>query len=56
MKSETAQKDSELSALRAQLDAMTKQDADHQQHIDVLKEQILSKDKQSALLQADVSI
>lgn len=55
MKNDLAHRDSELSALKAKLDALSKQDADHQQHIDVLKEQILSKDKQASLLLADVS-
>jgi predicted nucleic acid-binding Zn-ribbon protein len=53
-KAECARKDTEVYALRTQLDALQKQVEDHQQHIRVLREQIAAKDQQSHMLQTDV--
>lgn len=54
-KAECARKDTEIYALRTQLDTLQKQSDDHQQHITVLREQISAKEQQAAMLQADVS-
>ena len=54
-KAECARKDTEVYALRTQMETLQKQGDDHQQHIVVLREQISAKEQQSGMLQADVS-
>ena len=55
MKAELAQKHTELCSLQTRVETWDKQEADHQQHISVLKEQITAKEQQGAMLQTDVS-
>ena len=55
MKAELAQKHTELCSLQTRVETWDKQEADHQQHISVLKEQITAKEQQGAMLQSDVS-
>ena len=50
-----SKKDAELAALRLKLDTLSKQQAEREQQVEVLKEQVSTKDKQSEMIMADVS-
>ncbi|ELU00655.1 hypothetical protein CAPTEDRAFT_42317, partial [Capitella teleta] len=55
-KAECARKDTEVYALRTQMDVLQKQIEDHQQHIRVLREQITAKEQQTLMLQTDMDL
>ena len=55
LKTEVSTKDNEIIGLKMKVDTLTNQQSEHQHYINVLKDQIKSKEEQSSMFQADVS-
>jgi len=55
LKSDLQSKDKDLLSLQTRLDTLSNQQSDSRQHIDVLKESLLTKEQGSALLQSEVT-
>ena len=53
-KAEVGRKDTELLAVKTQMEALQRQHADHQHHITVLKEQVIAKEGQYTEHKAEV--
>ena len=53
-KAEVGRKDTELLAVKTQMEALQRQHADHQHHITVLKEQVIAKEGQYSEHKAEV--
>ena len=55
LKTDLATRDNEIVGLKMKVDTLTNQQSEHQHYIDVLKDQIRSKEQQSSMFNADVS-
>ena len=54
LKTDLATRDNEIVGLKMKVDTLTNQQSEHQHYIDVLKDQIRSKEQQSSMFNADV--
>ncbi|XP_005103673.1 ERC protein 2 isoform X2 [Aplysia californica] len=54
LRSEVNKKDAELAGLRLKLDSMGKQQAEREEYVSVLKDQVTAKENQSTMIQADM--
>ncbi len=54
-KAEVGRKDTELLAVKTQMEVLQRQQTDSHQHISVLKEQVFAKEKQHSENKSDVS-
>lgn len=55
LKQEVVKKESESMTLQTKLDALTNQNSDCKQHIEVLKESLTAKEHRACVLQTEVS-
>lgn len=55
LKTDLATRDNEIIALKMKVDTLTNQQSEHKHYINVLKDQIKTKEQQSTMFNADVS-
>lgn len=56
LKTDLSTRDNEIIGLKMKVDTLTNQESEHQHYINVLKDQIKSKEQQLSMFNADVSI